>query len=169
MRLLLALFPVVAFAAPPLHSVFDFDCATSEAFAAGHLAPLVGEAMSAEPAEAGRSFADRAVEADLNSDGAPEFLVPLWCSPTGNCRWAVFGGKPTRAFGQVDASIIRIKASSGRESVILAYEHMSAADGMITTHVLHGGNLVVQSTASISASEAMGRLGCDGNKVPCCK
>ena len=168
MRLLLALLQV-AFAAAPLHSVFDFECATPQAFAAGRLAPLAAEAMAAKPAKAGRSWADRAVEADLNTDGAPEFVVPLWCSPTGNCRWAVFGGQPTRSLGQLDASIIRTKASSGKGSVVLAYEHMSAADGIMTTHVLHRGRFVTQSTANISASKAIAQLGCDGSTVPCCK
>ncbi len=167
--MLFVLVPGIAVAAPTVRSIFDFDCANASVITGSPAAKLAAEAISAGPPEGVKSWGDRGVLIDSNGDGQPEVAVPLWCGATGNCTWAIYGGKPIKLLGRVDAEVIRVPAASGSDGRILTYSHLSAMDGTMSSYVLRSGQYVKVSEAAVAASEAIGRMGCDGGKVPCCK
>ena len=167
--MLFVLVPGIAVAAPAVRSVFDFDCAKASVITGSPVAKLAAETIAAGPPAGVKHWGDRGVTIDLNGDGQPEVAVPLWCGATGNCTWAIYGGKPTKLLGRVDAQVIRVPKASGSHGRILTYSHLSAMDGTISSYVLRGGQYVKESETAVAASEAISGLGCDGGKVPCCK
>ena len=112
---------------------FNADCATTQAYPRALLEPEVRRLLTLPDWQVGHVWADRAFPLDLNGDGAAEYFVPIACGATGNCSWAVFGGRPPRLIARLDAERIYVheRQENNAWSVITAYLRNGATVGLV--------------------------------------
>jgi hypothetical protein len=112
---------------------FDWNCASTSAFPRQQLSRLVQIALKRQGTTAA-PWADRAFAFDLNGDHKPEYFVPLDCGATGNCHWGIFALRPTRLLGLIGGEYIFVHKRAGRWPRIIAYGHLSVAEGSLRTY-----------------------------------
>lgn len=118
--------------------LFDWNCASLEAFPSAKLQPIVKRVMKRESFDGFGTYGDRAFAFDLNGDRKPEYFVPLDCGATGNCAWGVFATNPARELGLIHAQYIYLRTSVGRWPDLATYTHLSAMEGSVMTYRFRG-------------------------------
>ena len=113
---------------------FDWNCSSPAAYPASSLNRIVRSTMKRKDFSGAGAWGDRAFVFDLNSDGKPEYFVPLGCGATGNCTWGVFSRKPARLLGLLGGQYIYVHKCGGRYPDLITYTHMSASEGILATY-----------------------------------
>jgi len=130
-------------------AVIDFDCTAPSSLPQGELANLARQTTQKLGSRGVAVWADRAWALDLGGEPGPEYLVPLDCGATGNCRWAVLASGPARLLGTVDGALIYIHAHSSGWPELTGYASMGAGDGVVTSYVYRNGRYVSKSEREV--------------------
>jgi hypothetical protein len=145
---------------------FDWNCATTSVYPKAKLSRLVEVAQKKEGALG--TAPDRAFAFDLNNDSRPEYFVPLVCGATGNCDWGVFALRPARFLGTVNGQYIYVHKRTGRWPGVIAYGHLSAAEGSLHTYLFRKGRytLVGKGYPIGPVNSTLEIQGVTGRKMP---
>ncbi len=122
--------PIIPRARGPV--LVGWSCATTGATSLALLKPDIVRALAR--VDAAERQGDRAFEIDLDGRDGPEALVPLTCSATGNCTWAVFSVRPARFRGVVLGAGLYVRRQARGWAEITGYTHMSACEGELVTY-----------------------------------
>jgi hypothetical protein len=77
---------------------------------------------------------ERGVAFDLNGDNRKELLVPVACSGTGNCAWAIVSTATGHYLGVVEGEYLFIERGNRRWPQLKAYTRLGASEGSIVTY-----------------------------------
>jgi hypothetical protein len=117
----------------------DFECTSRAAFAKAKLNTPLPQFLRQSKRSNG-FLADTAISYDLNGDSRAEYLVPMNCSPNGNCDWEVFAVRPGRYLGRIyGQTIYPRKQVIGLWSAITSCVHLSSSDCLLATFCYRKG------------------------------
>ncbi|MEP6947254.1 MAG: hypothetical protein ABJA02_15145 [Acidobacteriota bacterium] len=116
---------------------FDWNCAQTGMYPKHALKRVIEKAIPLEYRERSGTWGDRAVELKLTSK-TNVYFVPLVCG-TGGCSWHLYSLKPTRYLGEISGEHFYTYRSLKGLPTIIAYGHMSVAEGVLTTYRFRSG------------------------------
>jgi len=145
----------------------NFACASGEVFAAADIQEAVREIVPPHGGAGSRVWGDRAVALDLNHDRRPEYLVPLSCGATCNCRWAIIALKPSRSLGVIEGCVLDLSVARRGWAQVTAYTHLSAGEGTLTTHDYRSGEYVKNSEVGLKPEVVESFERCKDNESCC--
>jgi hypothetical protein len=116
-----------------------FECTSRAAFAKAKLnTPLTKLIRQSKRSNGFR--AETALSYDLNGDSIAEYLVPMNCSPNGNCDWEVFAVRPGRYLGRIyGQTIYPRKLVIGALPAISSCIHLSVSECLLATFCFRNG------------------------------
>lgn len=133
--------------------MLNSSCASKETFKKANLLPITQKIWSTEKIWSADPLIDKALDQaiaiELNNDSQLEYLILLFCSPTGNCDWAIVAGKPFQVVGVINACVLVIEPTEKGWPTIVSYSHMSAYDGYLTTYTYSGSKFYEKSSVHI--------------------
>ena len=118
---------------------FFFDCARTESFPTQALSKIVHQAIPPDRRGDPLAGGDSAFTIKLQKHGPTIYFVPTVCGAAGNCAWLVYTINPVKYLGKINAQTIYTYQSSQRLPMIIAYGHVSAFEGGLSTYVARKG------------------------------
>ena len=98
---------------------------------------------------------DIAFPYDLNSDGRPEYFVPLGCGATGNCSWGILSSRSGHVLATFTAWLVYVTPRRGGWFGITTYTREGVNRGIIEQYRGRAGRYlrVSQRTETLYGSE----------------
>jgi hypothetical protein len=118
---------------------FGVDCARKESFPNQALSKIVHEAIPREFRSEALAHGDLAFTINLQKHGPPIYFVPTVCGASGNCAWLLYTINPVKYLGKINAQTIYTYQSPQGMPMIIAYGHVSAFEGGLSTYVAKKG------------------------------
>jgi len=118
---------------------FGVDCAQTESFPSQALSKIVHEAIPPEFRGDPLAHGDLAFTINLQKHGPNVYFVPTVCGASGNCTWLLYTIHPVKYLGKINAQTIYTYQSSQGMPMIIAYGHVSAFEGGLSTYVAKKG------------------------------
>jgi hypothetical protein len=136
-----------------LLAVVAFECATPAALPSGELSNLAARESQKSGSRGVAHWADRAWAIDLGGGPEREYLVPLDCGATGNCRWALLASSPPSVLGTVDGALVYIHARNAGWSDLTAYSTLGAGDGVVASYTYRNGRYASKSSHEVTGED----------------
>jgi hypothetical protein len=118
---------------------FGVDCARTESFPNQELSTIVHQAIPPEDHDDPLTSGDSAFTIKLQKHGATIYFVPTVCGAAGNCDWLLYTINPVKYLSKINAQTIYTYQSSQGMPMIIAYGHVSAFEGGLSTYVAKKG------------------------------